>query len=37
MDTTREGRETLTRAIRDELRRDGTIGKSAIEAMTLES
>ena len=37
MDTTRQGRETLTEAIRDELRKEGTIGKTAIEAATLET
>ena len=37
MDTTRQGRETLTDAIRAELRGDGTIGRTGLEAATLES
>ncbi|WP_339348660.1 MobF family relaxase [uncultured Sphingomonas sp.] len=37
MDTTREGRELLTEAIRAELRKDGTIGSAGIGAATLES
>ena len=36
MDTTREGRELLTAAIRDELRKGGTIGEDAIRVLTLE-
>ena len=36
MDTTREGRELLTQAIRDELRKGGTIGDDAIRVLTLE-
>ena len=36
MDTTREGRELLTAAIRDELRKAGTIGDDAIRMLTLE-
>ena len=36
MDTTREGRELLTEAIRDELRKGGTIGDDAIRVLTLE-
>ena len=37
LDTTREGRELLTRAIRDELKKDGTIRPETITATTLES
>lgn len=37
MDTTREGRELLTQAIRDELRNDGTIRGPAVTMATLES
>jgi len=37
MDTTRDGRELLTQAIRAELRRDGTIGEHQVSAATLES
>lgn len=37
MDPTREGRERLTEAIRDELKRDGTLGDDAVYASTLES
>lgn len=37
MDTTREGRELLTEAIRAELRKDGTIGKAGVSAASLES
>ncbi|WP_420608268.1 MobF family relaxase [Novosphingopyxis sp.] len=36
MDTTREGRELLTAAIREELRKGGTIGDDAIRVLTLE-
>jgi conjugative relaxase-like TrwC/TraI family protein len=37
MDTTREGRELLTEAIRAELRKDGTIRGEAVTVATLES
>jgi conjugative relaxase-like TrwC/TraI family protein len=37
MDTTREGRELLTQAIRDELRKDGTIRGETFTMATLES
>jgi conjugative relaxase-like TrwC/TraI family protein len=37
MDTTREGRELLTDAIRAELRKDGTIRGEAVSVATLES
>ncbi|AOR79410.1 MobF family relaxase [Novosphingobium resinovorum] len=37
MDTTREGRELLTQAIRAELRKDGTIRGEAVSVATLES
>lgn len=37
MDTTREGRELLTDAIRAELRRDGTLTGEQVRAATLES
>jgi hypothetical protein len=37
MDTTREGRELLTQAIRTELRKDGTLSGDTISATTLES
>lgn len=37
MDTTRDGRELLTQAIRAELRRDGTISEHQVGAATLES
>ena len=37
MDTTRDGRELLTQAIRAELRRDGTIGEHQVSTATLES
>jgi len=37
MDTTREGRELLTEAIRAELRRDGTLTGDELRAATLES
>lgn len=37
MDTTREGRERLTQAIRAELRRDGTIGEKGVTIATLEN
>lgn len=36
MDTTRDGRELLTDAIRAELRRDGTLGETAVRIATLE-
>jgi len=37
MDTTREGRELLTQAIRAELHKDGTLSGETISATTLES
>ena len=37
LDTTRDGRELLTQAIRAELHRDGTLGAESLGAATLES
>jgi ATP-dependent exoDNAse (exonuclease V) alpha subunit len=37
LDTTREGRELLTQAIRAELRKDGTLSAETLSATTLES
>ena len=37
MDTTREGRELLTQAIRAELRKDGTITGKSVKMVTLEN
>lgn len=36
MDTTREGRELLTQAIRAELSKDGTLGRETVSVATLE-